>query len=56
MSERHDHSKKLIGTIRIQLFAKSFICRCTTFWRGTGFGAISLVRVLRRNARTNLDN
>jgi hypothetical protein len=25
MSERHDHSKNLIGTIRIQLFAKSFI-------------------------------
>jgi len=25
MPERHDHSKNLIGTIRIQLFAKSFI-------------------------------
>ena len=25
ISERHDHSKNLIGTIRIQLFAKSFI-------------------------------
>ncbi len=27
MSERHDHSKNLIGTIQIQLFAKSFILR-----------------------------
>ena len=25
MPERHDHGKNLIGTIRIQLFAKSFI-------------------------------
>ncbi len=25
MSERHGHSKNLIGTIRIQLFANSFI-------------------------------
>ena len=25
MSERHDHSKNLIGTIRIQLFSRSFI-------------------------------
>jgi hypothetical protein len=25
MSERHDHSKNLIGTTRIQLFSRSFI-------------------------------
>ena len=25
MSERHDHNKNLIGTIRIQLFSRSFI-------------------------------
>jgi hypothetical protein len=27
MFERHDHSKNLNGTIRIQLFARSFILR-----------------------------
>jgi len=27
MPERHDHDKNLIGTVRIELFAKSFILR-----------------------------
>ena len=27
MPERHDHGKNLIGTVRIELFAKSFTLR-----------------------------
>ena len=27
MPERHDHGENLIGTVRIELFAKSFILR-----------------------------
>src|SRR5882762_7289184 len=35
MSERHDHGKHFSGKDRIKPCAKSFIRRCTTFWRGT---------------------
>jgi hypothetical protein len=34
MSERQDHGKNIIGKVRINPCAKSFICGCTTFWRG----------------------
>jgi putative ABC transport system permease protein len=35
MPERHDHSRNLIGKIRIELCAESLFCGCTTFWRDT---------------------
>jgi hypothetical protein len=31
MSDRSDHSRNHIGKVRIELCAKSFICRCPTF-------------------------
>jgi hypothetical protein len=37
MSERRDHDRNHIGKVRIELCAKPSFCRCTTFWRGTGF-------------------
>ena len=36
--ERHNHGKNIIGTIRIQLWAKSFILYMYDVWRGPWAG------------------
>ena len=54
MPERHDHSKNLIGTIRIQLFAKSFILQmCDALARSAP--TLPLWGVVRRRASLPVD-